>query len=268
MNTALDKFPKGVLHPVTGEQKFSLSRFQPSPDTGTGYFVQHYWIVRWDLRGQEPYPQTVIAHPNVNLVFEKSKTRIYGVARSTSTHLLQDQGWVVGIKFRPGGFYPFLQAPVSRLTGSSISLEEVFGIESGPLEKEVLSLPDDIQKVNRVDAFLAEHLPDRDPNVGLVSDIVSAIRDDRSVVKVEDAVRVTGINKRMMQRLFERYVGVSPKSVIKRCRLHEAAERIDQGEVRDWLDLSVELGYYDHSHFIRDFRSVVGQSPEEYRRRR
>lgn len=266
MHTATDKLPKGILHRKSGEQKFSLSRIQPSPDIG--YFVQHYWIVRWDLCGQEPYPQTVIAHPNINLVFEENRTRIYGVAKSTSVHLLQDRGWVVGIKFKPGGFYPFLQAPVSSLTGSSVSLEEMFGIDCGPLEKEILTQPNDTEMVNRVEAFLAEHLPQRDPNVELVGYIVSTIRDDRTIIKVEDAVSRTGIKIRTMQRLFDRYVGVSPKSVIKRYRLHEAAERIDQGTVRDWLDLSVELGYYDHSHFIRDFRSIVGLSPEEYQRSR
>lgn len=266
MRTTTDKLPKGLLHPKSGERKFSLSRYQPSPDTG--YFVQHYWIVRWDLRGQEPYPQTVIAHPNINLVFEANCTRVYGVAKSTSVHLLQDHGWVVGIKFRPGGFYPFLQMPVSVLTGSSVGFEEVFGIDSGPLEKEILAQPNDAEMVKRVEAFLAERLPERDPNIELVSRIVSSIRDDRTVIKVEDAVRLTGINKRTMQRLFDRYVGVSPKSVIQRYRLHEAAERIDQGAVRDWLDLSIELGYYDHSHFIRDFRSIVGLSPEEYQRSR
>lgn len=258
------KYPKGVLHPTTGEQKFTLLRYEPSLEAG--YFVKHYWIVRWDLRFQEPHTQTVIAHPNVNLVFEKNNTRIYGVAKSTSMHLLQQQGWVIGIKFKPGGFYPFFQEPVSTITGKSLGIEKVFGIAAEPLEAEILNQTDDEGMVARVESFLVERLPERDPNVELVSSMVTAIQEDRSIMKVEDAVRLTGINKRTMQRLFDRYVGVSPKSVIQRYRLHEAAVRIDQGEVGDWLDLSTELGYYDHSHFIRDFRAVVGLSPEEYRK--
>ncbi|MGG1662762.1 AraC family transcriptional regulator [Brevibacillus sp. NRS-1366] len=257
------KFPKGVLHALIGEKKFSLLRFQPSAENR--YFVQHYWIVRWDLRGEPPYSQTVLAHPNINLVFEKGATGIFGVAKTTSSHVLQEQGRVVGVKFKPGGFYPFLQAPVSSLTGGSISLEDVFGVETAPLENEILNQPDDTKMVSHVEAFLSAHLPERDPNTALVSGIVKMIQENRSILKVEDAVRISGMNMRTMQRLFERYVGVSPKSVIQRYRLHEAAERIDQGTVRDWLDLSIGLGYYDHSHFIRDFRSIVGVSPEEYR---
>ncbi|HZG18273.1 MAG TPA: helix-turn-helix domain-containing protein [Candidatus Bathyarchaeia archaeon] len=257
------KLPKGILHPQTSEQKFTLNRYQPSLEIG--YFVQHYWTVRWDLRDQEPYASQVIAYPNINLVFEKDGSRIYGVKKTTSVHILQDHGNVFGIKFRPGGFYPFLKAPISNLTGGSMEMEEVFGEKSRPLQDEILDQPNDELMVQRVEAFLTEHLPERDPNVELASSIVHAIRDQRDILKVEDVVQRTGMNIRALQRLFARYVGASPKSVIQRFRLHEAAERIDQESLRDWLDISFELGYYDHSHFIRDFRAIVGISPEEYR---
>ena len=263
MDKIIDKFPKGVLHALIAEKMFSLNRLQPSAEIG--YFVQHYWIVRWDLRGQAPYSQVVIAHPNVNLVFEKGASGVFGVAKTTSSHLLKEQGWVFGIKFKPGGFYPFLKAPVSTLTGGVISLEEVFGVETAPMEAEILSLTDDAAMGVRAEAFLTAHLPERDPNTALITEIVQMIQQDRTILKVEDVVRLSGMNKRTMQRLFDRYVGVSPKSVIQRYRLHEAAEHMDQGTAGDWLDLSIALGYYDHSHFIRDFRSIVGVSPEQYR---
>ncbi|MGF9914411.1 helix-turn-helix domain-containing protein [Paenibacillus ehimensis] len=118
-----------------------------------------------------------------------------------------------------------------------------------------------------MEAFLGERLPAPDDNVSLVSDIVSLIRNDRTIVKVDDAVRQTGVHKRTLQRLFDRYVGVSPKWVIRRYRLHEAAEQMHHGPVPDWSQLSLALGYYDQSHFIRDFRSIVGPSPEQYVRK-
>ncbi|GEB35624.1 MULTISPECIES: helix-turn-helix transcriptional regulator [Brevibacillus] len=258
-----DMLPKGVLHAVLGGKKFSLQRYEPSKEIG--YFVQHYWVVRWDLRGQAPYSQTVLAHPNVNLVFEQGASGIFGVAPSTSSHMLAGQGHVFGVKFKPGGFFPFWQKPVSELYGTSTTIEEVFQVDTAALEAEILQLPDDQAMVDRFEQFLIERLPQQDPNVEKISQLVARIQADRNVLKVEDAVRLSDMTLRTMQRLFDRYVGVSPKSVIQRYRLHEAAQLIDQGVVSDWLEMSIALGYYDHSHFIRDFRSIVGVSPQQYR---
>jgi AraC-like DNA-binding protein len=74
------------------------------------------------------------------------------------------------------------------------------------------------------------------------------------------------LNKRTLQRLFARYVGVSPKWVIQRYRLHEAAERLAAGELIHQAELALDLGYSDQAHFVRDFKSIVGVSPAAYAR--
>ena len=59
-------------------------------------------------------------------------------------------------------------------------------------------------------------------------------------------------------------VGVSPKWVLQRYRLHEAAERIAEGRDGDWAATALELGYFDQAHFIRDFKALIGASPAQY----
>ena len=74
-----------------------------------------------------------------------------------------------------------------------------------------------------------------------------------------------GIPARTLQRLFERYVGVSPKWVLRRYRVHEAAARLaDGGSTITWAEVAAELGYFDQSHFIRDFTAAVGMTPAAY----
>jgi AraC-like DNA-binding protein len=54
--------------------------------------------------------------------------------------------------------------------------------------------------------------------------------------------------------------------VIKRCRLHEAVERLAAGEPADWARLARELGYFDQAHLIHDFKAMIGRTPAEYAR--
>ncbi|HET7089936.1 MAG TPA: helix-turn-helix domain-containing protein [Anaerolineae bacterium] len=54
---------------------------------------------------------------------------------------------------------------------------------------------------------------------------------------------------------------------MRRYRLHDAVDQLDQGKVVDWPALAVDLGYFDQAHFIKDFKKIIGVSPGEYVRR-
>ncbi len=255
---------RGILNGRAGEKKFCLKRYLPAKDLS--FFVEHYWAVSWDLRGQEPYVQEVLPYPCIHLVFEEERSQVYGVETGRFTRLLEDKGQVFGIKFKPGGFYPFAKMPITRFTNTAVELEEVFGSDVWKVEEEILQHGDEVRMKEVAERFLQKRLPERDENVEEVNRVVDYIVGHREVTRVEDMVEALGLNKRRVQRLFSQYVGVSPKWVIDRYRLHEAAERVAGGRGVDWTRLALDLGYFDQAHFIKDFKAIVGQTPGEYAR--
>ena len=78
------------------------------------------------------------------------------------------------------------------------------------------------------------------------------------------AVIVSSGRKLSSVHIFSRYVGVGPKWVIRRYRLHEAAARVAEGGRVDWPALALDLGYVDQAHFIKDFKAIVGRAPAAY----
>lgn len=85
-------------------------------------------------------------------------------------------------------------------------------------------------------------------------------------MRVDDVARRAGVGVRSLQRLFAQWVGVSPKAVLARFRLQDAAAAIDAGEVEDLAGLAVSLGWFDQAHFSRGFRAAVGTTPSAYLR--
>ena len=75
-----------------------------------------------------------------------------------------------------------------------------------------------------------------------------------------------GLSVRALQRLFRRFVGVGPKWVLQRYRLHDAIGAIDTdpGVMADLAGLAASRGWADQSHFNRDFAAAVGVSPHAY----
>ncbi|WP_035157298.1 helix-turn-helix domain-containing protein [Cohnella thermotolerans] len=267
MNPSPSPTDRGILQAKEGMKRFALERYEPSEDLAC--FVERYWTVRWDLRGQDPYRQTILSYPSVNLSFEKTCdgtfAGVYGVPQKTFTRHLHEDGFVLGVKFRPGGFYPFWQKPVSQLTGRTVAFADLFGSEASEAEGLIFAGADEAEMIRVLESFLRGRSPERDENVERVQRIVQAVVDDREMTRVDDLASRFGLGKRTLQRLFDRYVGVSPKWIIQRYRLQEAAERMEAGERPDWGQLAQILGYFDQAHFIKDFKALIGKSPEAYR---
>ena len=156
--------------------------------------------------------------------------------------------------------------PLSTLTNRVIPLSDVFGEDGQAFEEAVSSQADDGTNVAHAETLLTARQPAQDQNVAAIRQMVEQIASNQDITKVDQLVERIAISKRTLQRLFERYVGVSPKWVIQRYRLHEAIERIDRGQVVNWARFAISLGYFDQAHFSKHCRSLVGKSPQEYAR--
>jgi AraC-like DNA-binding protein len=251
-----------VLKAGADEDRFRYLRRLPARDVAV--FVEHFWMIRWDLRGVAPHNAQTVSHPSVQLGLQKGKSRIYGVVKGRSSHVLKGLGEIFGVKFRPGGFYPFFKSPLSRLTDRSIPLSKLFGPEAREFEDSVLNLEFGPRRADAAETFLRRHLPERDDTAVLAGQIVDEICLNRDIMTVDDVADRFRLGKRMLQRLFDQYIGVTPKWVIKIYRLHEVVEKLNSGKTVDFAALAQDLGYFDQAHFVKDFKSIVGHTPTGY----
>jgi AraC-like DNA-binding protein len=284
--------PRGILNLRPGERPQDLTRYWPS--AALAPFVEHYWIVRWDLgldggprrpsphgaqprgaphpRGREsllgaPFVAETVPHPSVHVVIDATGTgEVVGVLRSKFSRVLEGRGRAVGTKFLPGAFRAFVDRPVSRFTDQRLEVRDVFGARGEALASAVAREEDDRSAVAAIESFLLACEPVADDAMRLVRSISARIADDRTVTRVDQIIAELGIGTRRLQRMFHEYVGVGPKWMIQRYRLLDAAERVGGGEIVDWSRLALELGYADQAHFIRDFKKLVGRSPADYAR--
>jgi AraC-like DNA-binding protein len=242
---------------------FELHRWLPAPDLAD--YIERHWAVRWELEEGASFTQELLPHPCVNLVTEAGGAAVYGMPSRRAHHRLDGSGIAVGTKFRPGAFSGFVELAAPCLVDRSFTLAELFGLAGGELDHRLLaSGPNVDAHTAAVEGFLRRRIPPPDPRLRLVLDVVADMLDVHASLNVVALARRHGISTRTLQRLFRRYIGISPKWVLRRYRVHEAAERIASGEAPDAARLAAELGYFDQSHLIRDFTAQVGSSPGRY----
>jgi AraC-like DNA-binding protein len=253
---------RGVLYPRRNAPIVELDRRPPGP--ALARFVEFHWHVRW--RTAELYESKVLSHPNVHLVFEEPCALVYGVDRGLFVRRLKGDGQVLGVKFRPGCFRPFIGRPVGDLADRRIPAAELFGPAVDEVNRAVLGNAGTTEMVGLAEDFLEPLLPEPDPVAEEVAAMVGLITTGSGLFRVDQAAERLHVSVRTLQRLFAEYVGASPKWVLRRARLHEAAARADQGTRVDWSALARDLGYSDQAHLIRDFTAAVGVSPARYAR--
>ncbi|MFJ6017350.1 DUF6597 domain-containing transcriptional factor [Streptomyces sp. NPDC092952] len=257
---------------VDAPELFTQVRFRRrEPAAELRPYLEHYWLMDWDL--SEPYASHLVPHPSVNLVFQRYSgdageqgpefAEVSGIGLGLFTQKLAGRGRVCGVQFRPGGFRPFAPGrPVSRWTGRRLPVAEVFAPPAPA--SAVLDPAEEDARVAALDRYLLALGPEPDPQAGRAMALVDLVRTDRTVRRVGGLARAEGLSPRSLQRLFATYVGVGPKWVILRYRIHEALERATSDRQVDWAALAAELGYSDQAHLIRDFTSTVGAPPTAF----
>ena len=255
---------RGLLRRTLSLEHFELTRFEPSPDLAD--HVEHHWLILWDLAGKPPYRQENLSHPTQHLVLNpQERTGLFGMATGKFAYVLEHSGRVLGTKFRPGAFHSFYRRPVSALTDTVIPIEAVFPRRGEDLDREFLGLNDPSGMAERIEDLLRAHLLPLDARAIQARRLVELIEAGPDLVSVAAVAEAAAMTTRSLQRLFDAYVGVSPKWVIDRYRMIEAVEALNRGEAASLAELAVALGYYDQAHFSKTFEALTGIAPGQYR---
>jgi AraC-like DNA-binding protein len=263
----------GILRPEELARHVSLSRWPAGP---LSRWVENYWGLSWSLPVGSSFVSQVLPHPACTVSLEHA-TRprpglashavvVTGVVTRRFDTVVAGDGAVVGVKFRPGGLAALTGSSARAWTDREVPVSEVLpepvAASLGGIDPRTV-LRDGPDAVAEALAPLTTRAPD-DPTYDRVLAVVADMLDDRELVSVAQVEQRHRVSERTLQRWFSRYVGVGPKWVLARYRLHDAVSELDGGYAGALADLAARYGWYDQSHFVRDFRSLVGVTPGEY----
>ena len=264
--------PGVVLHPSAQAQAAPPRSIEPGPELAP--LVERHWLLSWDLPAQQRFPGSLVPHLSHNLTHEVGSGRpgipydavvVTGVPTRRFDVDLVGRGHVLGTKFHPGALAAVIDVPARALTDRTVLADAV-------LPRAVVDAyagaddPGDPEAFRHtVEPALATLLDRVDPAWVEVHAAVLRIAADPWLTTVARLVAETGSSERTLQRQFARYVGVAPKRVITRYRLHDAVAALDASTDESLADLAARLGFFDQAHLAREFTRFVGIAPSAYR---
>lgn len=256
---------------LTGVTKPSPPIHRYAPSEHLTDLVQRYWIPVWSLTA--PSTQSTLQHPVCLVVVSNAYERLYGVARGRSSVTLEGDGWAVGVMLTPAAGRLLWGRSVADLTDRWVDLGEVPALDSSTLVAEIRGAmaldpqaPEShLAAIAAMEQRLTTYVPVDEQGL-LVNEIVAWLVERPEVTRVAEVAEQFGLGERSLQRLTEQRLGLSPKWLIQRRRLHDAVLAMKTGPATTLADVAAQLGYADQAHFIHDFRTVTGMTPGDFLR--
>lgn len=248
----------------------SHTMFRYAPPADLAPLVQRFWIPVWSVPPGQESVQRVLQYPVALVVVSPDYARFYGVVTGLSETVLAGDGWAVGVMLTPAAGSLVSGVDMSTLTGRHVDVGELLGDPGRELADRVRTAMgpaprDPAAHRAATEAFadlLRPSLP-VDAEGELVDRVVELVEARPDLVRVAQLCEATGLGERALQRLVQRRLGLTPKWLVQRRRLHEAAERLRAGG-GSLAETAALLGYADQAHFSRDWTTVVGTPPGRF----
>ncbi len=265
--TRLDKIERAHLKDPR-DASHIMYRYEPSAEFDG--LLQRFWIPIWSVPPGQEAPQKVLQYPVCLIVISREYARFYGVMSGLSTTPLTGDGWAVGLMCAPAAGFLIAQAPVASYTDRFADVTDVLGAHGERLVDRVraamatdpCSTDAHRAAMQAYGDALRRFLP-IDPEGELVNRVVAFVEASGDVTRVAQVCDEFVLSERALQRLVHRRLGLTPKWLIQRRRLQEAAEHLREHSTT-LAEVAAMLGYADQPHFIRDFSRVTSMTPGEF----
>ncbi len=167
---------------------------------------------------------------------------------------------MIGLKLFPSAFYELFNLSVAGLTDQVQSLQSVLEPIKPPLINEHFKHLSVHAKVAVLEDWLDLRNPVYQPKVRAMVDEIVA---QQGMVNLDQVASSIGIGLRQAERLFKKVIGVTPKFYSRIIRFNHIFQIMEAKE-ESWIRIALQSGYFDQSHFIKNFKEFTGEYPSNY----
>lgn len=191
-----------------------------------------------------------------NLVICGQQTSYYDLSLSGKTGMIL-------IVFKPHGVKSFFNFPITELLNENLSLHDLLNNETIELEDKLFNSPNNRQRITLLENFLIKRLIHNN-EFERVEHALKIIENSKGQIKTQDIAHEVCLGIKQFERTFSKYVGINPKKYASIARFQNVIQMKRKHDNSSMFQLAFDNGYYDHAHFIHDFKSFTGLSPKEF----
>ncbi|KQR67720.1 helix-turn-helix domain-containing protein [Pedobacter sp. Leaf176] len=244
------------------------------PDPSISHLIECYWMMQSENR--TPKIEKIIPDGFTELIFNyrdvyKAKTDGNWYLQSpnllagqiSSYFYLENTGLTgsCAIKLKPAALTQLYGLNMELYLDKIVDLDTIPNAIFSGLKNIVLPF----QGIAQLKMTLDNHFIQLSKAAGQnpLEQVLELVFNSNGMSPVSELVATAGVSERQLERLFKKYVGLSPKYYSRIIKFNYIFELIKSGK-NSWTEIIYKSGYYDQSHFIRNFKAFTGEDPSSY----
>lgn len=245
--------------------------------------LSEYIVCLWLVDGQVPYKrekilptatiELMINFGSPHRLIDKNDENRYDlmtdswVAGFQTEYLINEpvaETYMMGVRFKPGGAYPFFDFPISELSNFVIDMDVLWGGFIHEVRERLACTPTVQGKFRLLEAILCQRLIEKQQGIDAVRYAVQQLAQTQGRLAIRELSERIGISQKHLNTQFKKMVGVTPKNLAQVIRLQAVLHSIDPRHPINWSDIAHRYHYYDQAHFNRAFQAFTGLNPGTY----
>lgn len=191
---------------------------------------------------------------NGTVKMEHGKTYMVGAMTTYKESYINENTHLIGVCLKPSAFASFFSyCSLSEIKNNTVLLDKNLSFDRDHFFND--------NYTNYLNQFFTDRKNNKDTRL---SSVINDIQVSRGIMSIDELSKRNGISTRQLERLFNSFIGLTPKEYTNIIRLQHALNLIaSQKEHTSLLDIAFECGYYDHSHLTNAIKRHTGYLPSE-----
>lgn len=242
-------------------------------------FVDCLWILAAPRVDGEVEPEIVLPDGKTELIvhfgddFQKldgdiytRQARVLMSGQLTERIILKSTGaiGIVSVRFKAAGAARFFQLPFEEIVDQVVDFSRYEAALSLQIHEKVARCTSHEERFDVMLTLLEDRLRVESREDIFVRQACQYIVDSEGAYSVQELVNLIGFSERQLERKFKKQVGLTPKILSRIMRFQKFLVLTKSSSDLTLSDAALACGYFDQSHFIRDFTRFSGVSPMQY----
>ncbi len=258
----------------------NYQEFQPHPLLKP--FVENYWKISTTGHGEGIQEELIVPDGNTSLMFvaeaisrfdsDNSKLELKGqtmvVGQKSKPVFYQFENnrplQSFGIRFKAAGLSCFSFVPQAELADILVDGREIFGQTIREVHEQIVLAHSDGSRIDLINAFLLDHIQPLSWQQKLIENLILKIQQTNGQAPVADLAAAFNVHHRQLERLFNQYVGLSPKAYARVVRFNKTIVLHEKAPRCRLTDLAYAAGYFDQMHFIKEIKVFTRKTPSSF----